>query len=84
MAEILFNCKVFNFTQAKFKEVYGAEDILQRFLLSPERLDCFGDRRVVLALGQIMVQCLDKDPIRRPKLDWVAISLKLILTTCAG
>jgi hypothetical protein len=84
MSEILFNAKVFNLSQTRFKEVYSRKEILERFLFSPERLGHFGDERVVSTLSYIIIRCLDEDPNQRPRLDWIAVSLKLILGAFAS
>lgn len=62
MAELIFNSKVFFFNQAKYKEVYSRKEVLERYFLSPERLEHYGDRRVMPTLGHLILQCLDNDP----------------------
>lgn len=84
MAELLFNDKVYNFSHNKFREVYSKGDTLQRFFFNGERLTIYGDYRVVAYLAHIVGRCLDPDPEVRPKLDWIAVTLKLILNSCTA
>lgn len=82
--ELLFNDKVYNFSNNKFREVYSKAETMERFFLNCEHLTTFGDYRVILHLLHMVVRCLDPDPSRRPKLDWIAVTLKLILNLCTA
>ena len=84
MAETMFNCRLFSFSQDKFKEIYRNKEVLDRYFFGSEKIESFGDSKVILSLAYIIQRCLDPDPRRRPKLDWIAVSLKLILNNSSG
>ena len=84
MAELVFNCRLFSLSAEKFKEVYRNGEVLDRYFFASEKIECFGDHKVIMPLALIVQRCMDPDPRKRPKFDWIAVSLKLILDHCSG
>jgi hypothetical protein len=46
-----------------------------------ERNELFGDDLLLSVIGFLIIRCLDADPERRPRVEWIGIILKLMLNS---
>jgi hypothetical protein len=79
MHEMFFNSSLFTLDAKGYRRLYRRKDITERIFLSPERLHLYGEGVVMEVIMFTIGRCLDPDPDRRPKFDWLGVLLKLLL-----
>ncbi len=84
MYEVIFNVKPFSLSHAMSADVYLRREMLSRTFLAHERCADYGEEVMVSTLTWIMLRCLEPDPARRPKFDWIGVILKLALNSYAN
>lgn len=77
--ETLFDALPMDASRSKIQEIVNSCQ-MERFsdlvLGLPERSCDFGPRRLIGLLLTLSLQCMNKAPAERPKLDWVQVVLK--------
>lgn len=81
IAELFFGSRVLYLSPSKFQQVWTKREVLQRVFYAAERGAAFGEDLVVSTLGQLIVRCLDPDPEGRPRVEWIGITLRLLLNS---
>lgn len=62
-------------------EIYSKETPIMRVFYAVERNELFGDDLLASIIGFLIIRCLDADPERRPRVEWIGIILKLMLNS---
>lgn len=65
----------------RLQQVYSKGEVLNRVLYAAERSTAYGDEIMLSMLGLIMLRCMEANPEVRPRVEWIAIALRIMLNS---
>lgn len=78
---MVFGTRVLDLNIPRYQHVYSRKEVLSRVFYAPERATVYGDDLVLSMLVMMMIRCMDMDPEARPRMEWIGIALRLMLSS---